>query len=216
MHKKIGSWAILLVFIAGCSLGKPGSGTSKTETRQTDDFSRVSLQCSGNVDIQVGGPKSVTVSLDDNLIDMVRTEVKDGKLIIRSTGRYSSSIGLQVDVVVPELDGFYCSGSGDANIKDIDSKWFEAHVSGSGGIRASGIAETVNVQISGSGEIDLTNLSSATADVAISGSGDVQVTSTRRVTANISGSGDVKIHGDPPEVVEAISGSGDVEKVKSN
>ena len=210
MRYQFATIAVLMLFMTGCFIGKPGSGISKTETREVEDFHQVALRGSGEVNVKVGGPKSVTVTLDDNLIEMVTTEVKDGKLTIAVEGSYSSRIGLKVEIVVPELNGFFCSGSGDAIIQDVQSPSFEASVSGSGSIEASGKTDSVDVRIAGSGDVNLKQLETSDSKVSISGSGSVSVNSRKTVSVDISGSGDVDIYGDSPIVTKSISGSGDV------
>jgi hypothetical protein len=214
MQNYLAAWAILLCCLTGCSPGQPGSGVMQTEDREVDRFRNVSVEAYADVSIRVGEPQSVSISFDDNLVERVVTRVRNEQLTISVRGRYSSSLGLKVDICVPQLDGYYSYGSSKASIRDVDSESFEVHINGAGSIDCQGTAGTLNVRIAGSGDMDLSELVVREADVSITGSGDIEVHATQRVSANISGSGEVRVHGDPPVMSEWISGSGDVRKVQ--
>lgn len=204
--------ALCLISFSGCIVATPGSGISQTEIREVGDFTSISFSGSGVVDVQVGQPRSVEVTLDDNLIHMVRTEVRNGRLHIDTKGSWSSQIGLKVQVSVPQLEGMHTSGSGDVFVHNVSSPNFDASISGSGMIVADGIAESVDVSISGSGDIDVSKLMAGEAAATITGSGEVDIHASRVATANITGSGDINVHGNPERIAESIVGSGDVNR----
>ena len=88
-------WLMLCAVVAGagCNFfmpfsGIPGSGVIVAESRFVDDFDAISLNGSANLLISVGEPASVTVEIDDNLLDVITTEVDNGCLEIRNTKNY--------------------------------------------------------------------------------------------------------------------------------
>lgn len=100
------------------------------------------------------------------------------------------------------------SGSGDidivANMEDLDAK-----ISGSGKMKLEGEADKLELKISGSGDYRAFDLIAEDVDVEVSGSGDCEVTANDELDVEIRGSGDVYYKGEP-EVNTDISGSGDV------
>ena len=84
---------------------------------------------------------SVSVENDDNLLQYVVTEVKNGTLNVYYKDGYSiNNDHAKVYVTVPSLDKLGVSGSGDITTQGIlkNSKQIEMNVSGSGSIKAAG------------------------------------------------------------------------------
>ena len=85
----------------------------------------------------------------------------------------------------------------------------KADIFGSGKIKLTGIADDLDLGISGSGDYKGFSLEAITTEVQISGSGEVEVLVTDQLDVRISGSGDVYYKGFPELDIE-ISGSGEV------
>ncbi|MBN1872859.1 MAG: DUF2807 domain-containing protein, partial [Anaerolineae bacterium] len=60
-----------------------GSGNVIEETRDVRDFSRVRLAGFGRLHIERGDTESLRIKAEDNLLQYITTEVKDGELDIR-------------------------------------------------------------------------------------------------------------------------------------
>lgn len=209
--------AALLFLLTACSCdldlhALKGSGIEKTATRQTAAFTSVDLKGSMRVTIVVGGPRSVTIRGDDNLLGNVRTKVEGETLAISNRHSYKSKIGLTVTIRVPTLTAVDLSGSGTIDVKGVQGASFTVDLSGSGDITASGSATRIDLGISGSGSARLDGLDTQEVRGEISGSGDLEATGkTDRVNISVPGSGDVRF--DRLVARDAhvdISGSGDV------
>lgn len=103
------------------------------------------------------------------------------------------------------------SGSGELKL-DVDAPEIETNVSGSGEMSLSGETKKISGDVSGSGEIRAMNLKSEEADLQISGSGNIDVYTSVKLDASISGSGNVRYKGGA-KVNSSTSGSGEVRKV---
>jgi len=212
-HWAFSTFAFLLMFMAsGCGPLTQGSGLAKTEIRTVDAFQSVSVSGSSDVDITVGPEQSVEITIDDNLLPLITSEVKNGQLKIGNEGRWSSRLGLKVKITVPELTSFAGSGSVDGRISGISSESFEGSISGSGLIIADGLVQQAKASIAGSGEIDFSKLSSQKSSADISGSGTIDIHAKETATASIAGSGTINVHGNPDKIAESIAGSGEVQR----
>jgi hypothetical protein len=100
------------------------------------------------------------------------------------------------------------SGSGTLNL-DIEADDIDGSVSGSGDIFLTGSADKLNLGISGSGKIKAEKLEAQSADVRITGSGNMDVWVVEKLEASVSGSGNVYYAGNP-RVNTRVSGSGNV------
>ncbi len=189
-----------------------GSGDIQTETRDVSQFERIKLSGSFDVSVQIGEPQSVKVTFDDNLLDIIMTEVHGRTLRIYSDESFSSRRDCRVEITVAKLEDVSLSGSGNVEIRDLNGGDFSVSVSGSGNIRADGKVDELDISVSGSGDIDARDLQAVDAYVTVSGSGDVDVSASGELSARVSGSGDVAYYGTPERISQRVSGSGSIRK----
>ena len=193
---------LVAIFVVGrrtCHFSMPGFGVRgegpvNTETRSVSDFHAIDLSLAGDVEFSVGDHYAVEVQAQQNLLPILKTEVEDGKLKIYFDKNVSNSEGVKVRVTAPSFDGL--------------------DVAGSGTIRAMTAvkAASMNVDVSGSGDVIIPQGEFGDVDCGISGSGGIELGGTATsLKAEIAGSGDVKTKDLTTNTVEAdISGSGTI------
>ena len=129
-----------------------------------------------------------------------------GKLDVGGSGDILVEKGIETsDLTITVM------GSGTVTASGLQAKKIQGIVLGSGDIIASGNSESVSTSISGSGDINMKNLSTGSAVCEILGSGAVRIDVRTLLKAHISGSGDVLYTGNPA-VDKIIAGSGNVVK----
>jgi putative autotransporter adhesin-like protein len=186
-----------------------GSGVAATETRTLAPFTQIELAGSNNVHIVVGGPQSVVVHGDDNLLKRVKTTVQGGALVISTPGTFETVAPMSVDVQVPSLTALTLSGSGNVDARGVAATSFAASLPGSGNLTVTGTAGKLDATLDGSGNEFLFALPTQTAHAVVSGSGNIFLDVARTLDASISGSGTIVYHGNPA-VTQRVSGSGAV------
>jgi hypothetical protein len=204
------------LLLAGCALvSEQGSGTIVTEPRDVSGITAISLSGSGKLRVEQGTTEALTITADDNLLPLLTSEVRDGRLHlgVKPNTSIRPSKTIVYNVKVKSLDGVDLSGSGDIDLKDLDGKQLEVKVSGSGSLTAAGKVEKLGVRITGSGKSRTEGLACKSAAITISGSGNVVVAANEELDVKISGSGSVQYVGDP-KVTKRISGSGSVRQQK--
>ena len=209
-----------------------GNGNMITKTRNVGEFDKVAVGGSFDVKLIAGTEGSVTIKVDENLLEYLVTKVEDGKLKLRwKKGiNISARKGILITVPFKDIEGVSLSGSGDVYSEDtIKADKFRAALSGSGNVKLSVDAQEVSSAISGSGDIDLVGstkqlkcsisgsgnirayeLKSNNADVRIAGSGNIRVFVDENLKARIAGSGSIHYKGNPKKQDTKISGSGNV------
>jgi len=95
-------------------------------------------------------------------------------------------------------------GSGRLDLGQLRGGVVNLEVHGSGGVRASGTAHTLNVRLHGSGSADLAGLRSDAADLASYGSGSISAGVEQTLVAETSGSGHITVYGNPAQ--RSVSG----------
>lgn len=189
------------------------------QTRKVEPFTEISLRISANVHLEQGDKQNLEIVAKASTLEQIITEVKDGKLIIRfpSKNLFWNDFRpgeITIYITTPEINALNVSGSGDIVAEDgIKTKALDLSVSGSGNINLSELAaEQVKTAISGSGNIILSGKQTAQdLSVAISGSGNFKGMdySAKDVSVKISGSGDASVEAKDNLYIRLV-GSGNV------
>ncbi|MFQ5608058.1 MAG: head GIN domain-containing protein [Candidatus Zixiibacteriota bacterium] len=190
-----------------------GSGKMAAETRELSGFTRISVNNSTDIDIKIGESFSVELEAEDNLLELIESEVVRDELRITTDDDYNirSHRGSRMTITMPALAGLEIRGSSDIRALGISSDFLSIEIRGSGDVELTGSAKEVEIEIKGSGDIDARDLQAKDADIEIRGSGDVRISVEERLRASIHGSGDITYYGDP-ELKKKIRGSGDISK----
>lgn len=189
------------------------------QTRKVEPFTEISLNISANVHLEQGDKQNLEIVAKASTLEQIITEVKNGKLIIRfpSKNLFWKDFRpgeITIYITTPEINALSVSGSGDIIAEDeIKTKALDLSVSGSGNINLSELsADQVKTAISGSGNIILAGKQTAQdLSVAISGSGNFKGMnySVKDVSVKISGSGDASVEAQDNLYVRLV-GSGNV------
>lgn len=219
----------IIVVASGFSVKSPIE-----ETRNLDDFSKVSFGIAGTLYINIGPEFKVVLEGDQDDLEDIKTEVSDGRLVIKMEKNWGFSMNEKVTVYItmPELKGLGVSGSGKAEIRDavkttdlnfsvsgsgklypgnIEAENLHCSISGSGDIIMdhSGNVGNAEIGISGSGNYSGESLEIDNADISISGSGSCTCNVKEDLHARVSGSGNVYYVGNP-KIDARVSGSGKI------
>jgi hypothetical protein len=203
---------LMLLAISGCDggvFGVRGSGNVITESRDVSGFSEIALFGSGKVRVDVNGTESLIVEAEDNIMPLLKTEVRDGSLELSVESNISPTTDVIYTVSAVALDGVTIAGSGDVTVTGVADGSFDVEISGSGRVEPTGTADTLVVEISGSGHYLGEDLEASVGTVRVSGSGEAVVNVADNLDVDVSGSGGVQYIGEPT-VTESISGSGDI------
>ncbi len=181
------------------------------EARDVSTFTGVSLGISGDLYLTQGSPQKVVIQAENNL-DEIETEVRNGVLRIKTDNWNSRIKGVKIWITMPEVEALNVSGSGDIIAETpINADELELKVSGSGSINISELnGDEIEAAISGSGDLKLAG-SADEMELRISGSGSVfaEELKVNECGIKISGSGSCKIDV-TGELDASISGSGRV------
>ena len=198
--------------IFGQSKGVKGSDDLVTEERDVKPFNKIVTSGAYDITVVVGEKQSVKITFDDNLVEIVQTEVKGKTLRIFSDKSYRSQHDCLIEITVPELKEVVAKGSGDIVIENLKGDFFEYDLRGSGDVELGGEVDELEINLAGSGDIDTRNLIAKDAFVAIRGSGDVRVYASDSFDGAVYGSGDIDFYGNPDNVSKHIAGSGSIKR----
>lgn len=214
-----------------------GNGHIVTKERTIEGFNTIKVSGSFNVHLSPELKKKLTLTTDENIIEAIVTEVKEGVLIIRSKKgrnlRPSDRNRIQITIPQASLKGPFLSGSGKIySDNTFTTGQFKSHLSGSGKIDLqlkadhietvlsgsgkivlTGHTNRLKVKLSGSGVIRLNDLEAQQGEISLSGSGNAYVHCRDELKAVVSGSGRIRYYGEPKEKLHTkVNGSGSIRK----
>jgi hypothetical protein len=223
----------VIVVASGCGVGAfsavPGSGTLKQESREVPDFTSVEVGSAISATVRVGPKAPIVLEGDDNLLPLITTEVRDGRLVVavQSGENLRPSRPIAVTITTPELSGVAASGaakldavaapakrfaidaSGAANVtvREVDAETITIDLSGATRVTLAGKAKSATLGVSGASNLKAAGLTAGSVEVDVSGASDVEVGATAAVKGELSGASNLRVVGSPAVQQVAISGA---------
>jgi hypothetical protein len=211
-----------------------GNGKMTKITRTTSDYDGIS--CAGSMDYKLvaGNEGNITIEGEENLLEYIITEVKDGNLKVKTKNNVylKTSYNKTITITIPfkDIDKVSLAGSGDlwnedkvtANklkvslsgsgdvVLDVEATSVKGSIAGSGDLTIKGKTNELTASVAGSGDFHGFDLQSNETTVSVAGSGDAKVVSNEFLKARVSGSGDIVYKGNPTKEDTKVSGSGSI------
>jgi hypothetical protein len=235
--------SILIAFVAAVSLSScnfdisigqvDGNGNVVTEERNVSDFTKVKGSAGIDVYLTEGTENKIVVEADENLMDLIETEVEGGKLRIRSNQNIGRAKAKKVHVTYVSLTSVEASSGADvignsvikseslnldsssgADLElEILSKEVYAETSSGSDMKLSGKATTLRAKASSGSDLNAKELMVVTCNADASSGADIKVNVKERLTAEASSGGDVHYYGDPAAVSNNSGSTGGVHKM---
>jgi len=193
-----------------------GSGVLATRTLALAPFSKIDVTGSPDLDVQIGTPLSVTVSADDNIQPLIEARVEDDTLHIRTTRYYNSDLGVKFAITVPSLDAMALIGSSTVNIHKLNANTFTLSAKGAGDVSMDGVADKLDVEVMGAGDVKARDLTAKDVSVYVAGAGNVAVNASQSLNVSIAGAGSVSYAGHPATVQKRVAGLGSIQEIADN
>jgi hypothetical protein len=210
-----------------------GNGTVVKETRDLTGFSGVHLSSGIDVLLSEGDDFEVVVEADENLLEVIKTEVK-GNILEVGTDRVSirQAKAKRVHVTLPELKALKISSAGDCDgqtlfhcedlrlevssagdlLLEVEAGRIDLNISSSGDVKLAGRAGELDASLSSAGDLNAYDLVAEVVKVDVSSAGDAKVNATREISMSASSAGDIYYMGDAEVIRSSKSSAGDIIK----
>lgn len=219
--------ALLLADVPAMAQRIKGNGNIKTQDRNVSGFT--GLDVSGGFEVQVtqGNNEGLRIEADENLLDNIKTEVRNGVLHIYNEGNITTKNSMKAYVTVKELNSLDISGgvkvtgrstfkpkafkmdlSGASNIKlDLVTERLVADMSGASKIALTGRADVLLLNMSGASDVNAEDLEAKDVKVEASGASKVRVFAKESLAIDASGASQVRYKGSPSITSETSGGT---------
>lgn len=177
-----------------------GSGKTMIKTYNFKNFDKVYFEnLNGNLEVEIGKPFNITVTIDDNLVDLfsITENSAEHELTLSfkdnwNNKKYIENTNCKIKITMPEASVIKNIGNSNLSIKNIIGRYFRIENTGNGDTKISGSTDSFDVVKSGNGNISAEKLIAKKADIKNTGNGDVTVNVSEELTAQLNGNGDVK------------------------
>lgn len=188
-----------------------GSGNFITEKRDLSRFKGVHAGGAMQLEITVGKDFSVELEGDDNILPLIKTEVRGDTLHFeRKESRTWSRNRVIARITMPELSDLDVSGASSATANNVKAESLTIDASGASKIEISGEARVLTVDLSGASRLEAGNLKTTRANVEASGASKAVVFASEVIEADASGASRISYSGNPKSVSKDASGASSV------
>ncbi|MEQ8908430.1 MAG: head GIN domain-containing protein [Vicingaceae bacterium] len=232
--KMISLSTLLPLFLSSCLFWgncEEGKGPVVEKTIEVKNFEELELSGSHTVYLSQGNTQSVKIKAQENLIELLNTQVEGGEWDIHFKKCVKSKEKIEFYVTVPNLNEIAIegsgeiigktpfesdkmeleiSGSGEIHVELVNVKELDSEINGSGDLKLSGTTKNHEIEINGSGDVDAYDLQTDNTKVEINGSGDVKINVSYELNVEVNGSGDVYYKGDVKNIHTEVNGSGEI------
>ncbi|MBL4594764.1 MAG: DUF2807 domain-containing protein [Flavobacteriales bacterium] len=190
------------------------------ENRTVEDFQVLNVSNALEVVLTQGETNEVIIEgATPEDIAKVKTEVKDGKLILYTKGKTKWKANIKVLITFKDLQRIEQSGASeisttnairteDFSIKgsgaieadlELEVNRLSIDFSGASDIKLSGTAESFDLTLSGASDLKASGFKAKNVKVDISGASDVRVYAEESITGKASGASTINVQGNPSE-----------------
>jgi hypothetical protein len=209
-----------------------GNGNVTEEIRQVKEFDQIEVSRGMNVYITQGSPAKVLVIADNNLHEVIVTEVEGGvlKVYVNENVRWAKE--KKVMVTVEKLtkveatsgsngysqnqimsDNLEVSASSGANLHlEVNAKFLKADCSSGANIHLSGLAKEAELEGSSGANLKGQELKVDNCKMRASSGANVHATVSGRLEAKASSGGNVNYYGEPTSTEIDKSSGGNINR----
>ena len=193
------------------SFGKvQGSGNVITEKREVSNFKNVDVSGIFKVEIVAQKDFSLEIEADDNLLELITTEVDGETLKIERTKKFASNNSITLRISAPNIENLDVSGVSKTNLTNLNNESLTIDSSGASKIKVEGTTKRLVIDASGASKIDANNLTSTNVTVDGSGASNAYVNVSEKLNADLSGASNVSYTGNPAEINKKTSGASNI------
>lgn len=182
-----------------------GTGKAVRETRKAQAATGVEASGAMEVQIRRGTPKLV-VEAQREVLKRLRTEYKDGRLVMWIEGSVNTDRPVRAWYAGPNVSSVEGSGATVIDATGLSGSKSEIVLSGASKLKGVGRVTRLELKVSGASEASLKALEAETVRVEASGASKVWVTAKKSINASASGASEVRYFGNPSSRTDETSG----------
>ncbi|MBV7267836.1 head GIN domain-containing protein [Winogradskyella luteola] len=227
--------SILSILMLSCNFplgaGIDGNRDVVTVDRSiSSDFESIKVSQGLDLYITQGNEVTLNVEADENLHELIMTEVENGTLTIYTTENIRRAASRKINLSITDISAIKATSGSDvfstntievddlelnttsgADMKlDVKTKTLNAHSTSGSDIRLSGTTTLLIAEATSGSDIKASNLKAETSKVKATSGADISVNTSKELTARATSGADIRYSGSPEKVDKSDSSSGSV------
>ena len=211
--------------------GIDGNGNVETAERSiSKDFDEIKVSQGIDLYITQSNDVSLTVEADENLHDLIMTEVTDGVLKIYSTENIRRASSKKVMLTINSISSIKATSGSDvystntievANLElkstsgsdiklDVKTKSLDCYSTSGSDMELSGSTNLFTASATSGSDINASDLLAETSNVKATSGADISVNTSKALTAKATSGGDIRYSGNPEKVEKSDTSAGSV------
>ncbi|MCB4808066.1 DUF2807 domain-containing protein [Tamlana sp. 62-3] len=221
----------LTLFSCKFDMGERGNGNVVTSNRTvTEGFTTIKATEGLDVYLTQSNTESIVVEADENLQDLILTDIEDGVLKIHCKESIGYSTTLKVNVNFKNVSNIISTSGSDVFAKtpivaehlslksssgsdmklEVKTNSLNCKASSGSDMRLSGSTQTLTAEASSGSDIRAADLITKSSEVKASSGAGITVNTTETLIAKASSGADVNYYGNPKTVNKSDSSSGSI------
>lgn len=196
----------------------------------SSDFSTIKVSQGLDLYITQSNDVSLSIEADENLHELIMTEVENGVLKIYVTENIRRAASKKIILNVADFSAIKATSGSDvystntievddlelnttsgADMKlTVNTKQLVCKATSGSELKLKGKTKTLNASATSGSDIDARSLSAETSDVKATSGADISVNTSKELTARATSGGDIRYSGNPEKVNKSDSSSGSV------
>ena len=211
--------------------GIDGNGNVETAERSiSNDFDEIKVSQGIDLYITQSNDVSLTVEADENLHDLIMTEVTDGVLKIYSTENIRRASSKKVMLTINSISSIKATSGSDvystntievANLElkstsgsdiklDVKTKSLDCYSTSGSDMELSGSTNLFTASATSGSDINASDLLAEASNVKATSGADISVNTSKALTAKATSGGDIRYSGNPEKVEKSDTSAGSV------
>jgi len=226
---KITALVVLFVSTTSCMMnGISGNGNIETQDRPiSDNFTRIHVSQGIDVYLTSNNSSKLTVEADENIIDLLRTDVSDGTLKIYFEKNVWRAKSRKVYLSVPALNSIVTTSGASVRFQNtlkadklslratsgadiyahVDVDNLNSATTSGADIKISGLATNFEANATSGSDIKAADLKADYVTARVTSGADIRVYAIKEINAKATSGGGIKYDGNP-KVVNKTKNSG--------
>ncbi len=208
-----------------------GNRNVVTEDRSAkEDFTKIKVSTGLDLYISQGSKNQITVEADENLQDIIITEIQDGMLKIYSEKNIWRAKARKIYVTIENLEAIAATSGSDVYANEtlkvnnlnisatsgsdinisVDANTVETNATSGSDIEVSGVSNNHISKATSGASIDAYQLQSKNVSAKVTSGADINVYASESIVAKATSGGDIDFIGNPKMVDKKTSSGGSV------
>jgi len=197
-----------------------GNGVVKQQTREVPEFTGVATFAIFETSVTIGPKASVVLDIEENLLPLVETNVKDGRLVVKFADNQTirPTRPVKLTIVAPSIDllrtegvsklvatlgetsrlKLEAAGASSLEVHEVVSEQLDVRIEGTARVQLQGQGKTLKIEGSGASRITADKAAFETAVVEMDGATQGEINVTTSIEGTISGASSLKVRKGAP------------------